>query len=127
MKAKENKSPKFKYKRKIKIPLGDYGELVMVWRGASGKELLEFSVAYRVESNGKWYTIRRHCWTLHQDRFHTHVRVGLGKDDIRIIYPPPLRGSIKRALNWAKEDMKQNWYIYLQSFNKLVINRKGQK
>ena len=118
------RDPRFEYERKIKISYGESGELLFIWRGKSAKELQEFSVSFRTEFNGRWYTVRRHCWTLHQDKFHTHVRVGFGKRRFIKIYPPPLKASIQRALNWAKKDMEANWYIYLQKFNKLVINRK---
>jgi hypothetical protein len=129
MKSKKDKIRKFKYERKMKISLGEYGELVYVWKANVLNQPLEFSVTYRAVAEGRWYTIRRHCWTQHQDRFHTHVRIGFGKGrsaDFKKIYPPQLRGSVKRALNWAKADMMRNWYVYLQSFNKLVINKEVQ-
>lgn len=111
---------KFRYKKKIKIPLGEYGELVYVSRGDSPKKLLEFSVLYHIRIDGLWKIIRRHCWTLHQDHFHTHIRIGLGRNKFRKIYPPYIRGSIVRALNWAKNDMIVNWHRYLKSFEKLL-------
>lgn len=111
---------KFKYEKVTKIQLGEYGELVYVWRGDNPKELLEFSISLRILHNSHWYTIRRHCWTLHQDKFHTHVRVALGKKRFKKVYPPKLRGGIVRALNWAKNDVINNWYIYFRSFMKLT-------
>lgn len=110
------------YKKTIKISLGEHGEFVYVWKGNSAKELLEFSVSLRTEMEGKWYTIRRHCWTQHQNRFHTHVRVGIGRKKLKVIYPPPMKGGIKKALNWAKKDMMNNWYLYLKNFEKIVKN-----
>ncbi len=123
--AKRNRD-KFKYNRKIRIPLEGYGELVYAWKGNSARNLLEFSVSFRTQIKSIWYTVRRHCWTLHQDKFHTHVRVGFGKRRFRKVYPPPIRGSITNALNWSKHDMINNWYIYLKSFEKLVRNRKDK-
>lgn len=117
----------FKYKKKIKISLEEYGQLVYVWRGSSPKKIQEFSISYRTEIDGKWYTIRRHCWTLHQDQFHTHVRIGLGKNRFKKIYPPKMHGTIVRALNWAKEDVMLNWYSYLQFFKKIAKNNHEQK
>lgn len=120
MKAAQKRNKKFAYEKKIKIHLGEYGELVHVWRGSAPKTLLEFSVGYRTIVDEKWYIIRRHCWTLHQDKFHTHVRTGLSKRDWKKVYPPNIRGSIVRVLNWAKRDMITHWFDYLKSFEKLV-------
>jgi len=113
---------KCKYEKKITVPLGEYGELVYIWRSNLRNVLLEFSISYRTEVYGKWYTTRRHCWTQHQNRFHTHVRVGLGRKRFKKVYPPPIRGSVREALNWAKRDMVNNWYRYLKNFEKIVKN-----
>jgi len=110
----------YSYNRKIFISLGDYGEIVTIFRGKSPAELEAFSVSYVAEYNNKLITIRRHCWMPHHDQFHTHVRKSLGRKSFKTIYPLPLRGKIKRGLNWAKKDMISNWYIYRRAFEKLA-------
>lgn len=112
--------PKFSYIKKIKISLAEYGEIVYVFRGDSPKYLREFSVLYHIKVDSKWKIIRRHCWVEHQKQFHTHVRIGLGRSKVKRIYPPLIKGTIVKALNWAKKDMNENWYKYLKKFEKLV-------
>ncbi len=103
-------------------PLGEDDELVIIRRGETADNFKEFSVSYRTTYNSKKITVSRHCWQKDHVKFHTHVRIktGEGRDKFQTIYPPPLRGNIKRALNWAIDDMHRNWYHYCRHFEKLV-------
>jgi hypothetical protein len=124
-KIHQSENSKYKINKKIILSLSDYGEIVIILRSNIDlKNIQAFTVLYRTEYNGKLYTIRRHCWMENHADFHTHVRVGFGKNVFKTIYPPiALKNKnvkIKKALKWAEEDIKTNWFAYRQHFEKMV-------
>lgn len=119
-KLHEHEHSGHKYQRKIYISLGEYGMIVTIFRGKSPAELEEFSVSFTAEYNNMQLIIRRHCWMPSHDTFHTHVRRSISRRRFIKVYPPTLKGGVKRALNWAKRDMINNWYSYRKHFEKLL-------
>lgn len=87
----------------------------------SPKKLIvkEFTVIYQTLFQSNWMTVRKHCFMMHNDEFHTHIRTGLGKHKWKKV-PAAIIKSMNEALEWSRKDMIRNWSNYKGDLLKML-------
>jgi len=108
--------------------LSENNKLIYIYKvKPTGKVIEVISVSLNIKVSKKWETIIYYDST--HGYMHRHRRIDLTTDDYIVDREGVRqRGTRRRLLRWAIEDLKKNYIYYKRSFiknNKIYLNRKN--